>query len=238
MTGLLGPNGAGKTTLIRCLVGVQIVEAGTVAVLGEPAGSPGLRARVGYVTLAPSVYLDLSTRENLEYFARILGVGERRIAEVIEIVDLRGEERRLVGHLSGGQQARVSLATALLGEPDVLVLDEPTVGLDPVLRRELWDLFRELAAAGKTILVSSHVMDEADGATICSCCATACWLPLSPDEPSPYRARRSRAGLLSLAEAHEPGLTGATARASSASCATTRARSRSSSSCPACSSRC
>ena len=161
VTGLLGPNGAGKTTLIRCIVGVQIVEAGTVTVLGEPAGSPRLRARVGYVTQAPSVYLDLSARENLEYFARVLDAPDRRISEVIETVDLVRDERRLVGRLSGGQRARVSLATALLGEPDVLVLDEPTVGLDPVLRRELWDLFRELAAAGRTVLVSSHVMDEA-----------------------------------------------------------------------------
>ena len=161
ITGLLGPNGAGKTTLIRCIVGVQMVEAGTVTVLGEPAGSPGLRARVAYVTQAPSVYLDLTARENLEYFARVLSAGEQRIDEAIATVDLQGAEGKLVGRLSGGQRARVSLATALLAEPDVLVLDEPTVGLDPVLRLELWDLFRSLAAAGKTIVVSSHVMDEA-----------------------------------------------------------------------------
>ena len=161
VTGLLGPNGAGKTTLIRCIVGVQIVEAGTVGVLGEPAGSPSLRARVGYVTQAPSVYLDLSVRENLQYFASVLDVAAQRIDDVVETVDLGGDERRLVGRLSGGQRARVSLATALLGQPDLLVLDEPTVGLDPVLRRELWELFRALAAAGRTILVSSHVMDEA-----------------------------------------------------------------------------
>jgi ABC-2 type transport system ATP-binding protein len=161
VTGLLGPNGAGKSTLIRAIVGVQIVEGGTVAVLGEPAGSPGLRARVAYVTQAPSVYLDLSARENLGYFAGILGAPAERIPQVIEAVDLRGEEERLVGQLSGGQRARVSLATALLAEPDVLVLDEPTVGLDPVLRRDLWALFRTLAAEGRTILVSSHVLDEA-----------------------------------------------------------------------------
>jgi ABC-2 type transport system ATP-binding protein len=161
VTGLLGPNGAGKSTLIRAIVGVQIVEGGTVTVLGEPAGSPGLRARVAYVTQAPSVYLDLSARENLGYFAGILGAPAERIPQVIEAVDLRGEEERLVGQLSGGQRARVSLATALLAEPDVLVLDEPTVGLDPVLRRDLWALFRTLAAEGRTILVSSHVLDEA-----------------------------------------------------------------------------
>jgi ABC-2 type transport system ATP-binding protein len=161
VTGLLGPNGAGKSTLIRCVVGVQIVEAGSVTVLGQPAGSPSLRARVGYVTQAPSVYLDLTPRENLEYFASVLRAPRERIDETIALVDLGEVEDRLVGRLSGGQRARVSLATALLGEPDLLVLDEPTVGLDPVLRHELWELFKGLAAAGRTIVVSSHVMDEA-----------------------------------------------------------------------------
>jgi ABC-2 type transport system ATP-binding protein len=161
VTGLLGPNGAGKSTLIRCIVGVQIVQAGSVTVLGQPAGSPALRARVGYVTQAPSVYLDLTPRENLEYFASVLRASPERIDETIALVDLGEAEDRLVGRLSGGQRARVSLATALLAEPDVLVLDEPTVGLDPVLRHELWELFQGLAAAGRTILVSSHVMDEA-----------------------------------------------------------------------------
>jgi ABC-2 type transport system ATP-binding protein len=161
VTGLLGPNGAGKSTLIRCIVGVQIVQAGSVTVLGEPAGSPALRARVGYVTQAPSVYLDLTARENLEYFAAVLRAPHGRVDETIAAVDLDEVEGRLVARLSGGQRARVSLATALLAEPDVLVLDEPTVGLDPVLRHELWELFHDLAAAGRTILVSSHVMDEA-----------------------------------------------------------------------------
>jgi ABC-2 type transport system ATP-binding protein len=161
VTGLLGPNGAGKSTLIRCIVGVQIVEQGTVSVLGEPAGSAGLRIRVGYVTQAPSVYLDLTARENLDYFANVLRAPPARIDEAIAVVGLQQAEGKLVGRLSGGQRARVSLATALLGEPDLLVLDEPTVGLDPVLRHELWGLFRSLAAQGKTILVSSHVMDEA-----------------------------------------------------------------------------
>ena len=161
ITGLLGPNGAGKSTLIRCIVGVQIVEAGTVTVLGAAAGSPSLRARVAYVTQAPSVYLDLSARENLEYFASVLGAPRERIDAAIATVDLEAAEEKLVGRLSGGQRARVSLATALLAEPDVLVLDEPTVGLDPVLRRELWDLFRTLATGGTTLVVSSHVMDEA-----------------------------------------------------------------------------
>jgi ABC-2 type transport system ATP-binding protein len=162
VTGLLGPSGCGKTTLMRAIVGVQIVEAGRVTVLGQPAGSRRLRPRVGYVTQAPSVYRDLSVRENLRFFGRVLSVRRGRIDEVIETVDLGAEADRVVGSLSGGQQARASLATALLGEPDVLVLDEPTVGLDPVLRRDLWATFAELARGGTTLLVSSHVMEEAE----------------------------------------------------------------------------
>ena len=161
VTGLLGPSGGGKSTLMRAIVGVQVVAAGDVRVLGLPAGSPSLRARVGYVTQSPSVYADLSVRENLVYFGRVLGVARSRADEVIERVGLTDTATRLVGRLSGGQKARVSLATALLGDPEVLVLDEPTVGLDPVLRRDLWDFFHELAAGGTTLLVSSHVMDEA-----------------------------------------------------------------------------
>ena len=133
-----------------------------MTVLGAPAGSPVLRPRVGYLTQAPSVYLDLSVRENLVYFARVLDAPAERVAEVLETVDLTGLERRVVRTLSGGQLSRVSLATALLGRPELLVLDEPTVGLDPVLRRDLWDTFRGLAADGATLLVSSHVMEEAD----------------------------------------------------------------------------
>ncbi len=162
VTGLLGPSGCGKTTLLRAIVGVQIVESGEVRVLDQHAGAPQLRRRVGYVTQAPSVYGDLSVRENLRYFARVLGAGEARIAEVIETVSLTAEADRVTGSMSGGQRARASLATALLGEPELLVLDEPTVGLDPVLRRDLWAHFRRLADSGVTLLVSSHVMDEAE----------------------------------------------------------------------------
>ncbi len=161
VTGLLGPSGSGKSTLIRAVVGVQIVERGEVTVLGLRAGAAELRSRVGYVTQSSAVYTDLSVRENLSYFARVLSAPKARVAEVIERVDLGDEADRLVGRLSGGQCARVSLATALLNEPEVLVLDEPTVGLDPVLRRDLWDFFHELAGGGTTLLVSSHVMDEA-----------------------------------------------------------------------------
>jgi ABC-2 type transport system ATP-binding protein len=162
VTGLLGPSGCGKSTLMRAIVGVQVVASGTVTVLGEPAGSRSLRARVGYVTQAPSVYGDLSVRENLRYFAAVLGTAPARVDAVIETVGMSAFAGRVVGSLSGGQRARVSLATALLNEPPLLVLDEPTVGLDPLLRRDLWETFAGLAEAGTTLLVSSHVMDEAD----------------------------------------------------------------------------
>jgi len=162
VTGLLGPSGCGKSTLMRAIVGVQIVASGTVTVLGEPAGSRSLRSRVGYVTQAPSVYGDLSVRENLRYFAAVLGTAPERVDAVIATVGMDAFAGRVVGSLSGGQRARVSLATALLNEPPLLVLDEPTVGLDPLLRRDLWETFAGLAEAGTTLLVSSHVMDEAD----------------------------------------------------------------------------
>ena len=161
VTGLLGPSGSGKTTLLRSIVGVQLVESGEVDVGGLPAGSPALRRRIGYVTQAPSVYADLSVRENLRYFARVLGAPRARIEEAIETVALGGRADQVVHTLSGGERSRVSLATALLGRPDVLVLDEPTVGLDPVLRRDLWQTFHRLAERGTTLLVSSHVLDEA-----------------------------------------------------------------------------
>lgn len=161
VTGLLGPSGSGKTTLIRSVVGVQIVAGGEVTVLGLPAGAKELRSRVGYMTQAPSVYGDLTVLENLLYFARIVDVGRDRVQAVVERVGLAPERDRVVSTLSGGERARVSLGTALLNEPDALVLDEPTVGLDPLLRRDLWNFFHELAAGGTTLLVSSHVMDEA-----------------------------------------------------------------------------
>jgi ABC-2 type transport system ATP-binding protein len=162
VTGLLGPSGSGKTTLIRSIVGVQIVESGEVTVLGAPAGSAELRHVVGYVTQAPSVYGDLTIRENLRYFARVLDAAAEQVDEAIRTVALGDHADQVVGTLSGGELSRVSLATALLGQPQLLVLDEPTVGLDPVLRRDLWNTFHELAAAGTTLIVSSHVMDEAE----------------------------------------------------------------------------
>ncbi len=162
VTGLLGPSGSGKSTLLRAVMGVQQIAGGHVRVLGEEAGAGSLRSRVGYLTQAPSVYADLSVSENLRYFARLLDVASGRVAEAIEAVALGGFGDHVVGRLSGGQAARVSLAAALLGSPELLVLDEPTVGLDPVLRRDLWSLFHALADGGATLLVSSHVMDEAE----------------------------------------------------------------------------
>ncbi len=162
VTGLLGPSGCGKTTLMRCIVGVQKTQSGSVRVLGEEAGGNALRRRVGYMTQAPSVYDDLTVRENLTFFASVLGTPTSRIPKAVDIVGLETSVDSLAGQLSGGQRSRVSLAVAMLSEPEVLVLDEPTVGLDPVLRRQLWQTFAELAAAGATIIVSSHVMDEAE----------------------------------------------------------------------------
>ncbi len=161
ITGLLGPSGCGKSTLIRSIVGVQKVASGTVTVLGEPAGSATLRRRVGYVTQAPSVYPNLSVVDNVKFFARVLDAPRSEIDDVIERVGLTSHRNSLAGSLSGGQLSRASLAVALLGNPPVLLLDEPTVGLDPLLRVELWDMFRRLADQGTTLLVSSHVMDEA-----------------------------------------------------------------------------
>lgn len=170
ITGLLGPSGCGKTTLMRAIAGTQAKVTGTLDVLGRPAGDARSRHRIGYVTQAPSVYDDLSVRQNLHYFAAVLDPGrpaaDRRagaVTRAIADVDLTSHADTLAGQLSGGQRSRVSLAVALLGAPELLVLDEPTVGLDPVLRRDLWDLFHRLAAdRGTTLLVSSHVMDEAE----------------------------------------------------------------------------
>jgi ABC-2 type transport system ATP-binding protein len=161
VTGLLGPSGSGKTTLIRAIVGVQTVRSGTVTVLGQPAGTAALRRTVGYVTQAPSVYADLSIRENVRYFAALQGLAAADADRAIADVGLSGAAGQLVGNLSGGQRSRASLACAMLGTPRLLVLDEPTVGQDPVLRGDLWAKFHALAAQGTTLLVSSHVMDEA-----------------------------------------------------------------------------
>ncbi|MBP2324083.1 ABC-2 type transport system ATP-binding protein [Kibdelosporangium banguiense] len=161
VTGLLGPSGCGKSTLMRAIVGIQIVESGAVEVLGLPAGHAGLRDRIGYATQNPALYGDLTVTEALRYFASVLHAPRSDVHRVITEVGLEDHANAMVGQLSGGQKSRASLAVALLGSPELLVLDEPTVGLDPVLREELWALFHSLAASGVTLLVSSHVMDEA-----------------------------------------------------------------------------
>ncbi|EOM78481.1 ABC transporter ATP-binding protein [Rhodococcus rhodnii] len=162
ITGLLGPSGCGKTTLIRSIVGTQIVRSGSVRVLGAAAGSPALRTRVGYVTQSPSIYADLTVEGNVAYFASLYGRRRSDVHEAIEAVGLADRRTAVAAELSGGQEGRVSLACALVGRPELLVLDEPTVGLDPLLRADLWDRFARLAAEGTTLVVSSHVMDEAD----------------------------------------------------------------------------
>lgn len=160
ITGLVGPSGSGKTTLMRAIVGVQKYE-GKLSVLGEAAGSKALRPKIGYVTQEPAIYGDITVRQNIAYFATVVDASKQRIDQIIAQVDLTAQANQLAGSLSGGQKARVSLAVALLGEPELLVLDEPTVGLDPILRDSLWQLFAQLAGQGKTLLVSSHVMSEA-----------------------------------------------------------------------------
>ncbi len=161
ITGLLGPSGAGKTTFIRAIVGRQKFNGGTITIFGEPAGSKSLRANLGYMTQSPAVYDDLTIRENIEYFADMMNVPRRNVSSVLHDVSLTSHEHKLVSKLSGGQRSRVSLAIALLGNPQLLVLDEPTVGVDPALREQLWELFQRLADKGTTILITSHVMDEA-----------------------------------------------------------------------------
>ena len=162
LTGLIGPSGSGKTTLMRAIIGVQQVSGGTLQVFGKKAGSKELRKQIGYVTQKPSVYPDLTVKQNLRYFAKIVQAHSKDVDKVIAQVRLEEQCDQLAQSLSGGQLARVSLAAALLGNPDLLVFDEPTVGLDPLLRNELWQLFKEMASNGKTLLISSHVMDEAE----------------------------------------------------------------------------
>lgn len=161
VTGLLGPSGSGKTTLMRAIVGVQVVKSGTVTVLGQPAGSAPLRRKLGYLTQAPSIYADLTVRENARYFATLYGLDASDADRAVADVGLADAATQLVSTLSGGQRSRASLACAIIGRPELVVLDEPTVGQDPVLRADLWDKFHALAAEGTTLLVSSHVMDEA-----------------------------------------------------------------------------
>jgi ABC-2 type transport system ATP-binding protein len=213
VTGLLGPSGSGKTTLMRSIVGLQRIAGGSVDVLGLPGGSPALRSRVGYVTQTPAVYGDLTVVQNLRYFASILGASRERVSEVLRIVGLERYAARAVASLSGGERARVSLGTALLNNPPVLILDEPTVGLDPVLRGELWRTFAELAAGGAALLVSSHVMDEA--ARCDSLILMRAGRVLAQDTPAALLARTGAADMehafLSLIHQSSPSTAEATA---------------------------
>jgi ABC-2 type transport system ATP-binding protein len=160
--GLLGPNGSGKTTLIRAIVGLVRPDSGTVTVLGRPMPELGVLSRIGYMTQAAALYPDLSVEENLRFFAEIYGAG--RVDEALRFVDLYDRRRSVVSTLSGGMRTRASMACALVHQPELLLLDEPTVGVDPQLRAQLWDRFQQMAANGTTIIVSSHVMDEAERA--------------------------------------------------------------------------
>jgi len=161
--GLLGPNGSGKTTLIRILAGLVRPDGGEVRVLGRTPRAAVSAAMVGYMTQVPALYGELSIDENLGFFAALEAVRKprARIEEALRTVDLLERRSSVVNTLSGGMRARLSLAAALLHGPKLLLLDEPTVGVDPSLRREFWDHFRALASSGVTILLSSHVMDEA-----------------------------------------------------------------------------
>ena len=159
--GLLGPNGSGKTTLIRMLVGLVAPDAGEVTVLGARMPNLAVLGRIGYMTQAAALYTDLSVEENVRFFAAVTGA-EKNVAEAIDIVELSERRDSVVSTLSGGMRQRASLACALVHQPQLLLLDEPTVGIDPQLRVQFWEYFRTLTAAGATIIVSSHVMDEAE----------------------------------------------------------------------------
>jgi ABC-2 type transport system ATP-binding protein len=160
--GLLGPNGSGKTTLIRSLVGLVKPEAGEVEVLGARMPRRQVLASIGYMTQAPALYMDLTVEENARFFARVNGGGD--VDGALRFVDLWERRRSVTATLSGGMRTRLSLACTLVHRPSLLLLDEPTVGVDPQLRATLWDGLRRMAADGTTILVSSHVMDEAERA--------------------------------------------------------------------------
>jgi len=166
--GLLGPNGAGKTTLIRILLGLTRPTSGEARLLGEPAGARAARPRVGYMPQDLAVYVDLSVSENVELFGRLYGVEGARLRvrerDVLELVHLTDRRRSVVAELSGGMRRRVSLAAALVADPELLLLDEPTVGVDPELRAEFWEFFHRLTKEGKTVVLTTHYLEEANRA--------------------------------------------------------------------------
>lgn len=166
VVGLIGPSGSGKTTLMRSIVGRLYIDSGKIEIFGLPAGSPELRHQVSYMTQELSVYPDLTVKENLQYFATMIGYNEHdsrhAVANAIKSVGLVDKSNNLVRNLSSGQKQRVSLSIAMIGSPKLMILDEPTVGLDPVLRDNLWKLFKTLSEQGTTLIISSHSMEEAE----------------------------------------------------------------------------
>ena len=166
IVGLLGPSGAGKTTLIRCIVGLLLPAAGSVRIAGRQVPDRSLTGRIGYMAQEDSLYLDLTGLQNLRFFASLYGLrgapARQAVSAVFRLTRLEGEEHKKVKNYSGGMRKRLSLAAALVHSPSLLILDEPTVGIDPVLRAEFWKEFRRLRDAGATLLLTTHVMDEAD----------------------------------------------------------------------------
>lgn len=164
--GLLGPSGSGKTTLVKILAGIDEATTGTVTVLGTAMPKLEMLTRIGYMAQSDAMYSELSAKENMEFFGSLFGLKGPRLAkrmtEVLELVDLTGHMKKPVASYSGGMKRRLSLAIALMHQPEVLILDEPTVGIDPVLRKSIWDELEGLSRGGTTILVTTHVMDEAD----------------------------------------------------------------------------
>ncbi|KRF32086.1 ABC transporter ATP-binding protein [Paenibacillus sp. Soil787] len=164
--GLLGPSGSGKTTLVRLIAGIDVPTSGTVHVLGQQMPQLAMLSQIGYMAQSDALYAELTAQENLEFFASLYGLTgtkrKQRIHDVMELVDLGSHLKKQISNYSGGMKRRLSLAISLLHEPGILILDEPTVGIDPVLRKSIWQELTHLSLQGTTILITTHVMDEAD----------------------------------------------------------------------------
>jgi ABC-2 type transport system ATP-binding protein len=163
--GVLGPSGAGKTTLVKMIAGIDVASSGYVDVLNERMPQLNMMQHIGYMSQSDALYSELSAKENLEFFAALFGLKgfkcKQRIDEVMTLVNLTSDLKKQVSQFSGGMKRRLSLAIALLHSPAILILDEPTVGIDPVLRQSIWQELERLSQSGTTILVTTHVMDEA-----------------------------------------------------------------------------
>lgn len=164
--GLIGPSGAGKTTLVKAILGMEKVDAGTTTVLGTPMPNRKVMQRIGYMAQSDALYEDLTARENIRFFAELMSVPKTKLAmaidHVAQVVNLTDALDRRVSAYSGGMKRRLSLAIALVQDPELLILDEPTVGIDPDLRQQIWTELYQLKSQGKSILVTTHVMDEAE----------------------------------------------------------------------------